>query len=137
MPSRSGSMRLGDAPHQRVGAEPEVDDVGDGHARDAVRRGERLELRCGREVAVAVRAPAQTTASAPAPASRTRSLAASARRGRARACRRGATWMGVTCPGITRSAGVASGATAARTVVARSAALIPVETPWRASMEAP
>jgi hypothetical protein len=45
--------------------------------------------------------------------------------------------MGVTWPGMTRSAGLASAATAARMVVARSDALIPVDTPWRASIDAP
>ena len=78
----------------------------------------------------------QTTASAPIPASRTRSLAASGSAAHTRVPPR-AAWMGVTCPGITRSAGVASAATAARIVVARSGALIPVDTPCRASIEAP
>ena len=36
---------------------------------------------------------------------------------------------------MTRSSGCASGATATRMVCARSAALMPVVTPWRASME--
>ena len=42
---------------------------------------------------------------------------------------------GKMCPGRTRSSGRASGAMAARIVVARSAAEMPVVTPRRASME--
>ena len=43
--------------------------------------------------------------------------------------------MGKTWPGVTRSAGVAFGATAVRIVVARSWALMPVLTPFAASMD--
>ena len=42
---------------------------------------------------------------------------------------------GKTCPGRARSFGTASSAMAARMVVARSAAEIPVVTPWRASID--
>ncbi len=42
---------------------------------------------------------------------------------------------GKMCPGVTRSSGWASSATAARMVVARSAAEMPVVTPLRASMD--
>ena len=79
---------------------------------------------------------AHSAADGPRPASRDRSLAASGSAARTRTPP-GAPSMVVTWPGITRAAGVASSATAARTVVARSDALMPVETPCRASMEAP
>ncbi len=76
----------------------------------------------------------QITPAGASPASLARSTAASVCPERcstppARACN------GNTCPGWTRSRGVAAGSIATRIVWARSAALIPVVTPSRASTE--